>query len=114
MPANPNGSLHSIAGICSERRNVVGLMPHPERACESPLGSKDGLVLFESVRPLACRSRRRAFGLMMDEHRALVARIVLIGAVILAALGVLCWTGTLPVDAAPGASWRSHLVGVGR
>jgi phosphoribosylformylglycinamidine synthase I len=47
--ANPNGSVRSIAGICSERRNVVGLMPHPERACESPLGSKDGLVLFESV-----------------------------------------------------------------
>ena len=47
--ANPNGSVHSIAGICSEKRNVVGLMPHPERACESPLGSKDGLVLFESV-----------------------------------------------------------------
>ena len=47
--ANPNGSVHAIAGICSEARNVVGLMPHPERACESPLGSKDGLVLFESV-----------------------------------------------------------------
>jgi phosphoribosylformylglycinamidine synthase len=47
--ANPNGSAHNIAGICSERRNVVGLMPHPERACESPLGSADGLVLFESV-----------------------------------------------------------------
>lgn len=49
VAANPNGSINSIAGICSERRNVVGLMPHPERACESPLGSKDGLVLFESV-----------------------------------------------------------------
>ena len=47
--ANPNGSVGSIAGICSERRNIVGLMPHPERACESPLGSTDGLVLFESV-----------------------------------------------------------------
>ena len=47
--ANPNGSLGNIAGICSERRNVVGLMPHPERACESALGSKDGLVLFDSV-----------------------------------------------------------------
>ena len=47
--ANPNGSLRNIAGICSEGRNVVGLMPHPERACESPLGSKDGLVLFDSV-----------------------------------------------------------------
>ena len=36
-------------GICNERRNVVGLMPHPERACESALGSADGLVVFESV-----------------------------------------------------------------
>ena len=47
--ANPNGSAGNIAGICSAGRNVVGLMPHPERACESPLGSTDGLVLFESV-----------------------------------------------------------------
>ncbi len=47
--ANPNGSIHNIAGICSEGRNVVGLMPHPERACERALGSADGLVLFESV-----------------------------------------------------------------
>jgi phosphoribosylformylglycinamidine synthase I len=47
--ANPNGSLHNIAGICSEARNVVGLMPHPERACEKSLGSADGLVLFDSV-----------------------------------------------------------------
>jgi phosphoribosylformylglycinamidine synthase len=47
--ANPNGSIHHIAGICSERGNVVGLMPHPERACEGALGSADGLLLFESV-----------------------------------------------------------------
>src|SRR5206468_4215524 len=47
--ANPNGSIDSIAGICNERRNVVGLMPHPERACEMVLGSADGLVIFESV-----------------------------------------------------------------
>ena len=46
---NPNGSADAIAGICSEARNVVGLMPHPERACEPALGSDDGLVLFESV-----------------------------------------------------------------
>ena len=52
--ANPNGAVNGIAGICNEARNVVGLMPHPERACESPLGSADGLVLFESaVRSLA-------------------------------------------------------------
>jgi phosphoribosylformylglycinamidine synthase len=47
--ANPNGAARNIAGICSERRNVVGMMPHPERACEPALGSGDGLVLFESV-----------------------------------------------------------------
>jgi phosphoribosylformylglycinamidine synthase subunit PurQ / glutaminase len=55
--ANPNGSVGSIAGICSEQRNVVGLMPHPERACETALGSADGLVVFESVvAALAARS----------------------------------------------------------
>lgn len=47
--ANPNGSARNIAGICTERRNVVGLMPHPERACEKTLGSADGLLLLESV-----------------------------------------------------------------
>jgi len=45
---NPNGSLDDIAGVCSAGRNVVGLMPHPERACESILGSTDGVVLLES------------------------------------------------------------------
>jgi phosphoribosylformylglycinamidine synthase len=47
--ANPNGSVNGIAGICNAQRNVVGLMPHPERACEPSLGSADGRVLFESV-----------------------------------------------------------------
>lgn len=47
--ANPNGSVAAIAGLCNESRNVVGLMPHPERACESILGSADGRVMFESV-----------------------------------------------------------------
>ena len=47
--SNPNGAANNIAGICSVGRNVVGLMPHPERACERILGSDDGLVLFESV-----------------------------------------------------------------
>ena len=47
--SNPNGSANHIAGICNESRNVVGLMPHPERACESVLGSSDGLIMFESV-----------------------------------------------------------------
>ena len=47
--ANPNGSAAAIAGLCNEARNVVGLMPHPERACEPILGSGDGMVMFESV-----------------------------------------------------------------
>ena len=47
--ANPNGSLHNIAGICNERRNVAGLMPHPERASEALLGSADGRLIFESL-----------------------------------------------------------------
>ncbi len=47
--ANPNGSLASIAGVCSEQRNVVGLMPHPERACDTRLGSDEGLIVFRSV-----------------------------------------------------------------
>ena len=47
--ANPNGSLEAIAGICSRERNVLGLMPHPERAVESPLGSADGLVILRSM-----------------------------------------------------------------
>jgi phosphoribosylformylglycinamidine synthase len=46
---NPNGSVRNIAGICNRARNVVGLMPHPERACELALGSADGLALFESA-----------------------------------------------------------------
>ena len=47
--ANPNGSLENIAGICNERRNVAGVMPHPERACEPLLGSADGRFIFESM-----------------------------------------------------------------
>ena len=47
--ANPNGSIGNIAGICNDARNVVGLMPHPERACEPSLGSGDGLVVFQSA-----------------------------------------------------------------
>ena len=47
--ANPNGSLQNIAGICNERRNVAGLMPHPERASESILGSDDGKWILESI-----------------------------------------------------------------
>jgi len=47
--ANPNGSLLNIAGVCNERRNVAGLMPHPERASETALGSDDGKWIFESI-----------------------------------------------------------------
>ena len=46
---NVNGSTSAIAGICNEARNVVGLMPHPERACELAVGSADGRVILESV-----------------------------------------------------------------
>jgi phosphoribosylformylglycinamidine synthase subunit PurQ / glutaminase len=46
---NPNGSLDDIAGICNEGRNVVGLMPHPERASDALLGSADGIVLLRSL-----------------------------------------------------------------
>jgi phosphoribosylformylglycinamidine synthase I len=53
---NPNGSLDDIAGICNEGRNVVGLMPHPERASDTILGSADGVVLLESL--LAAAARR--------------------------------------------------------
>ncbi len=59
--ANPNGSLNNIAGICNAQRNVVGLMPHPERACESITGSADGRLLCESViESLARRGRLQA------------------------------------------------------
>ena len=47
--ANPNGSLDAIAGICNRERNVMGLMPHPERAVEAALGSTDGLVVLRSL-----------------------------------------------------------------
>jgi phosphoribosylformylglycinamidine (FGAM) synthase-like amidotransferase family enzyme len=49
VAANPNGSLGAIAGIVSDRGNVLGMMPHPERAVEKVLGSSDGLALFESM-----------------------------------------------------------------
>ena len=46
---NPNGSLNDIAGICSEKRNVMGMMPHPERASDALLGGIDGKVILESM-----------------------------------------------------------------
>jgi phosphoribosylformylglycinamidine synthase subunit PurQ / glutaminase len=47
--SNPNGSMHNIAGICNEARNVVGMMPHPDRAWDRKLGSEDGKLLFGSL-----------------------------------------------------------------
>jgi phosphoribosylformylglycinamidine synthase len=47
--SNPNGSLHHIAGICNRAGNVLGMMPHPERAADSLLGGTDGLKLFQSI-----------------------------------------------------------------
>lgn len=47
--SNPNGARGNIAGICNEGRNVLGMMPHPERACEDLLGSSDGLGIFKSL-----------------------------------------------------------------
>ena len=47
--ANPNGSLNNIAGICSAGRNVLGMMPHPERAAELELGGTDGFKVFQSL-----------------------------------------------------------------
>ena len=47
--ANPNGSLHNIAGIVNKEGNILGMMPHPERACEPLLGSVDGNLIWESI-----------------------------------------------------------------
>ncbi|MGD9589953.1 MAG: phosphoribosylformylglycinamidine synthase subunit PurQ [Pyrinomonadaceae bacterium] len=47
--SNPNGAFSNIAGICNEGRNVLGMMPHPERACEDLLGSTDGRAIFLSL-----------------------------------------------------------------
>lgn len=47
--ANPNGSIDNIAGICNQGRNVVGMMPHPERSAETELGGNDGLKIFTSM-----------------------------------------------------------------
>ncbi len=46
---NPNGSAHDIAGICNERRNVVGLMPHPERAYDDLIGGDDGMQILQAI-----------------------------------------------------------------
>ena len=49
LESNPNGSLENIAGILNNKKNVLGLMPHPERAAEQALGCDDGKYIFESV-----------------------------------------------------------------
>lgn len=56
--ANPNGSRHGLAGIVSERGNVLGMMPHPERCAEPELGGTDGLLLFQSVAEAAALTLR--------------------------------------------------------
>ena len=53
---NPNGSVDDIAGVCNEARNVVGLMPHPERACDELLGSTDGVPLLRSLLDAASKA----------------------------------------------------------
>ncbi|MCJ7766660.1 MAG: phosphoribosylformylglycinamidine synthase subunit PurQ, partial [Thiovulaceae bacterium] len=50
--SNPNGSVDSIAGICNKRKNIFGLMPHPERAMEELLGSADGVRMLEGLMQL--------------------------------------------------------------
>ena len=55
--ANPNGSIDNIAGIINERGNVLGMMPHPERACEALLGGEDGLYIWRSILEVAAIRR---------------------------------------------------------
>ena len=58
--ANPNGSVENIAGICNRARNVFGLMPHPDRACEARLGSTDGAKIFRSMMQAVAAEDARA------------------------------------------------------
>jgi phosphoribosylformylglycinamidine synthase I len=58
--ANPNGSIDNIAGICNRERNVFGLMPHPDRACDARLGSADGIKIFRSMIRAVEAERARA------------------------------------------------------
>ncbi len=52
--ANPNGSAENIAGICNKNRNVFGMMPHPERACDPELGNQDGKLIFDGILNTLC------------------------------------------------------------
>jgi phosphoribosylformylglycinamidine synthase subunit PurQ / glutaminase len=58
--SNPNGSIENIAGICNREGNVFGLMPHPDRACDSRLGSADGARIFLSMAETILAGRARA------------------------------------------------------
>jgi phosphoribosylformylglycinamidine synthase len=58
--ANPNGSVENIAGICNKQRNVFGLMPHPDRACDERLGSADGRLIFQAMMQSIQAARVRA------------------------------------------------------
>jgi phosphoribosylformylglycinamidine synthase subunit PurQ / glutaminase len=65
--SNPNGSLDDVAGVTNSERNVLGLMPHPERACEALLGSEDGALILGSMLDHAVAS-----GLQSAQHAASV------------------------------------------
>jgi phosphoribosylformylglycinamidine synthase len=56
--ANPNGSLHAIAGVCNEKGNVLGMMPHPDRCAEEILGNADGRRMFDSLVHAWMQARR--------------------------------------------------------
>jgi phosphoribosylformylglycinamidine synthase len=58
--ANANGSISSIAGVCNEAGNVLGMMPHPERVCESIVGGEDGRLIFQSIERALSGSRLAA------------------------------------------------------
>src|SRR5437879_5446690 len=58
--ANPNGAVENIAGICNRERNVFGLMPHPDRACDARLGSADGAKIFQSMMQTIVAQHARA------------------------------------------------------
>jgi len=55
--SNPNGSVEAIAGICNKGKNVLGMMPHPERCSEAILGSEDGKLIWESIKISLAKER---------------------------------------------------------
>ena len=71
LQANPNGSLNNIAGIINKDANVMGLMPHPERACEAILGSADGRKIFESLRGYFEPAINNGQTILSSKHSAL-------------------------------------------